>query len=348
MSLTSEVLESNRFIPGKNIVRDLCLREKDFLQVNRMWYMNSLRDAFIKLNFKTQMMTKRIALPVIRDTVPYMVTPADYLDLSSIAAENECGKLEPMVINTRIRTGIADLSLVKRCGCDCGCSGEVCSAVRNYETVYGTVEAQMPDTSVRSFTTLYQKIILKDGAYVERKTLPAKKYVNNIHVDTVLETEEHFMCNLELEKCGCVKSTDHNRRLIDEHCHAVDFRFEAGCAVEHVDLFRHHPHDNQNFNVEEDGGRIYLPSNFRHDFGVLRYYANSKTRDIVVPFLAKEPMMSGIKMITTAYDKKATQNDKMFWARQFKKDHDEFKENLSPIMLNSFYHTLLGTHNHRR
>src|SRR3954464_2735431 len=126
----TDPFESPRFIPGKNVVRDLCIREGDFVQEKRMLYLSVLRDAYLKLNFKTVAMVKRVAIPVVEGQ-NYVLTPKGFIDYSSIAGEDHHGKLVPLIINTKVKTDIADLSLAKRCGCACGCEHDYCSSVRN-------------------------------------------------------------------------------------------------------------------------------------------------------------------------------------------------------------------------
>jgi hypothetical protein len=338
----SEV-ESSRFIKSKTLVRDLCLREKDFIQSNRLWYATFVRDAFLKLNLKTQMSTKRIALPVIRGNVPYIDMPPEYLDLSSIAAEDHNGKLRPMIINTDIRTGIADMSLIRQCGCDaCGCSDHVCASVKNFEDITGTVTMDMPDGTPKVFNTRYRKVIMTDGSYVEQKTMPAKIYNANAHIDTKLQTQERIICKLEVKECGCLVESDNNRALVEANCNAVNYQFECGCAVDDIPAFCGSQDPHKGYNIEEDGSRIYLSSDFRPDFVVVRMYVNSKTKDIVVPFLAKEAMMATIKELSTAFDKKEPRVVKDYWKGEAHQKRIELQENLSPVDMTTFYHKVLG------
>lgn len=331
----NDPLESFRFLKGKNIVRDLCLREKDFIQKNRLWYMTFLRDAYILLNIRTVMLTKRVALPV-QEGFPFIYTPADYLELSSISAPDKHNKLTPMIINTDIKSDIADLALDKHCGCGCGCDHDYCASIRNFETIYGTMDAVMPDATTKTFTTSYRKILLRGGNLVEESIVPEQIFVDNIHVETVLQKNVTILCQLDIkEKCGCIKHTEENRRHIENFCTATDVHFECGCSVKNT-------RQSEKYNVDEQGDKIYLPSNFRQSHVVLRYFSNSKTKDLVVPFLAKEALMSGIKKLATKYDPAASKSDKAFWANEHNSDMITFVENLNPIKITSFLNSVLA------
>lgn len=337
----AEEISSPRFIWGKQLVKELCMRERDFILANRMYYMLFVKDAFLMLNMKTQMLTERVALPVNRGT-NYILTPANMLEWCSISAPNHDGKLDPMIINTNINIDVADLSTAKRCGCSCGCTHDHCASVRNFETIYGTMTATMPDGSTSSFTTTYRKIILKDGSYVEEKTLPVLSYDNNVHVATTLQKQTTVICNLDLLECGCIKQTSENRQLIESNCQAVNVAVECGCAVPDSFQPKHHCDDRSGYNVDETGDRIYISSDFNHDYIVLRYFANAKTKDIRIPYLAKEPMMSAIKVLSSTFSKR-TKNEVEFWKGDFKQKYDDMVENMTPIKLTTLYHNVLGS-----
>lgn len=349
-------ISSPRFIWGKDLVRDLCIREEDYVQSKRMLYISVLRDAFIKLNLKTEMFTTRVALPVNHD-LNYILTPKNYLELSSISAPNHDGKWQPMIISTKVDIDVADLSLAKRCGCSCGCAQSQCTAVRNFETIYGTMAMKMPDNTTQTFTTTYRKIILEDGSFVEETTVPTQTFINNVHTATGLKKQTKLLCNLDLEECGCIKDTVQNRQNIESACTAIDVPTECGCAAQpegctvysrdglwghsitaDADIMK--PRDLQ-YNIDEEGDRIYLPTNFNHDYVVLRYWANTKTKDIRIPFLAKEAMISGIKVITTTFSKKE-KGQAEFWKQEYKSNTDILMENLADIKLESFYESTLG------
>lgn len=331
----SEAIVSPRFITGKQLVKELCLREEDYVLAKRMKYMLVLRDAFNMLNIKTNLFTKRVALPVDRK-LNHVLTPADYLELSSIAAPDHHGKLQPMIVNSSVSADVADLSMAKRCGCGCGCTNAHCVAIRNFEAIYGKMDAKLPDGSTKSFDTIYQKIVLKDGSFVEQKTVPVTNYDNNVHVSTTLKMESTLICNLELEpKCGCIKDTEHNRHWIESSCHAASVSFECGCSVRHL------PAKAKKFNMDEEGDRIYLPTDFNQDYIVMRYWANSKTKDIRIPYLAKEPMMSAIKVITTTFSKRE-KNEVDFWKRDLKQKTDQMIEDITPLKFTALYEAVLG------
>lgn len=338
-------LESTRFITGLSIARDLCLREGDNLQANRMRYSLVVKDALRILNFKTTAMTERIALPVIRNNgLPYVQPPAHYLDLHSVCAPDHNGKLAPMIINTNIKTGIVDMTLANKCGCDCGCGHELCSYIRNFETIYGTMPALMPDNSTKVFNTTYRKLLMEDGSFIEEKIVPAYVYTDGAHTGTQLETQRTILCKLDIKPCGCIKDIPDNHRAIGDHCQAVDYKIEFGTG--HIDrrfideiLFKR----GREFNFDENDGRIYFPNDFIPDHVVVRIFVNNKTKNIVIPFLQKEVMMAQIKSLIVTYDAKSTMADKEFWKGEVKQRLDEYMEDIYRVTLTNFYAKLLGT-----
>lgn len=323
--------DSPRFIPGKNVIRDLCLREKDNVQANRLYYTTFLRDAFMKLNLKTSMVVERVALPV-QEGMPFIYTPDNYLEMSSISAPNQNGKLEAMIVNMDVKKDIADMSLINRCGCDCGCTNELCSPVRNFETITGSVTATMPDNTVKYFTTTFRKIILRNGDYVEETTEPTQVFDNNVHTDTLLQTTTKLLCSLDIETCGCLKETEHNREHLNRFCNASNIHTECGCTERHFV-----PH--QKYEIDEFENKIYLPSHFKAKYVVLRYFSNTKTKDIMVPFFAKEPLMSGIKVMSSKYSNPA---EKQYWDKQYLTDTDDMNEILFKITLSAVYDAVLA------
>jgi len=272
-----------------DVVNALLIREGDVAGKNRAQYMAVAKDVYRALELHGVKDTKRVILSIDKRTGT-VTLPDDYLFFSTIYIIGKTGKLVPLIHNGDISEEVIDLSVRKSCDCDCGCSGEICRNISNYEAFERTVEMPMPDGSAGCFLETTKKKINKDGSYIQEVTTPVMKYEGGIHVDTVMETSVTELCSLEINDCGCVKDSISNLKAVQLHCQFESLEHDCGCPTLVCDNERE-----LKYNFSDDGHRIVFPSSFPFANVVLRYYADFKTKDIWVPYVVKRLLMLLIK-----------------------------------------------------
>lgn len=330
----SDFLESNAYVSANDLVDGLCIREDDFDKKKKPKFLFLLKEVFQELNLNVIRQTDRMILPVNKK-LKYIDVPDGYLDFSSISAPDHRGQFRPMVINKNIPVDFVDIGASPTCGCDCGCDCQYCSNITNYEVISSIVMAPVPGGAIQAFTATQRKKMYKDGRYVRETTTPVQRFVNNTLQATELETTTEFLCNLEVKECGCLADTPQNTELIFKFCDSCDVAFDCGCPVV-VEL------PNQNYyNINQIGNRIQLPPNFTHDHVLLRYYADRKTRDLRIPYMAQKPIRFGIKAEETTFTAPGSKENLTF-IRLFGEAREELADNLSKIKLSDFYSLVLG------
>lgn len=281
-------------VSGKEIVDSLLIRTKDKLGINRADYTSYLKDIWKKLNLKGIKESKRILIRVNRKNNSVEV-PDDYFQFSTIYVFDDCGKIVPLAINTNLSEEIVDLSRQK--GCDCGC--DLCAQVSNYEAIEEVVPATMPNSSVEYFTKRIVKKVNADGSYIQEITEPQQIFLNGAHTETKLVTSSEYICKLDVADNGCVLDTEENKTKIYGQCGFVDLRHECGCPTLPDEC-----NGAAQYNISDDGKRIILPSNYQHDYIILRYYFDKKTKDIEFPWVSKSLVMDEMYWAHIEYDPK--------------------------------------------
>lgn len=333
-AIETDFTQSNAFISASELVDGICMREGDMQKVKKPLYLSIFKEEYIRMNLSSIKQTKRI-LTKVNTTLNCINAPSDYLIFHSIGGINEHGKFKPLVVNANIKTdNFIDIHATSVCGCDCGCDNAYCSNVKNYELIESEVPKAMPDGSIKIFKSYIRKKLLKDGALVTEISEPVKKYVNNIHVDTILEVSEEFACRLDLKPCGCIKDTHANHTAIDATCDAVDFGYESGCCN------RLRVEENANYKINDVGNRIHFPPNFPYKTVLLRYFADTKTKDIRIPILSARVMRVSIKLEHVKWSK--DDNEIAKWTQELKEAVREMNMNLAKLKLVDFYTHVLG------
>jgi hypothetical protein len=331
-----DYLQSNAFISADELVSGICLREGDMQKINYPLYLSILKEEYIRMNLSTIKETKRLLIRLNPD-LKCINVPSDYIIFHSIGIINGHGKFEPLILNDQIRTDdFIDIHGSSVCGCTCGCDNPDCSNVKNYELIESQVVAEMPDGSLKTFNSYIRKKLLTDGSLVTEIGEPARVYVNNVWVDTKIAISQELACKLELKTCGCIKPTSANSEQISATCDAVDFAYEAG-NCNHL-----HPIDHRFYKVNAIGNRIHFPPHFPYDKVLLRYFADTKTKDLRIPILCARLMRSALKLEYSKYTEKKMVD---FWKQELREANMEFAGNIARLKLDDFYAHVLGKFN---
>lgn len=336
---------SPRFMTIAEIVKGVIRREKDLAGTNYLLYESIAKDLWKELNLAACRLTERRFVQVDKRTNS-ITLPNNYLKLSSICEVDSCGKQVPLIINTNLTSDIIDVANVADCGCDCGCESELCSCVKNYELIQEDVSVVMPDNTTQVFTGTLRKKINIDGSYVTEKIWPTKKYDNGVYTAVVMESTEEFLCKVDLLPCGCVKPTPENEDKIVACSGADSYQIDCGCNINPGYLMRpehiHHPE----YNFSEEGDRITFDDRFKCDWVLARYYVDNKTKDILVPFVARKAIATGIKLEAAEYEKKPIPAWKLVrWEQNHAKAVRVLMDKLNEVNFTGF---LQATLPHRR
>ncbi len=332
----TDFLKSNAYVSANELVDGMLIREGDTDQKNKGIYLFLLKEVYQDLNLSVIRNTERYLLKVNKQ-MQCVNVPDGFLELSSISVPNRHGKFEPLIVNENIDTDIVDIGASSICGCDeCQCDCAYCSSIRNYELISSIVPAFMPDGSTQNFTSTIRKKILKDGTYVRETTVPTQIFVDNVHTDTILQTTTETLCNLEIKECGCVVNTPKNEQLIYEFCDCNSIEQDCGAPV------RMRTPDLKYYKMNDRGDRIHFPGDFPYDTVLVRFYADRKTKDLRIPYMAQNAMRMGIKKEYSLFNGgKEYQTFELL----YNKAKMDLADNLTRLKLSDFYKHVLGTFN---
>ncbi len=325
----SELKSSPRFITIRELVRGIIRREKDFTGADMLLMESIAKDIYRELNLGSIRNPVRRIISVDKRTNSIQF-PDDYMTFSSISEIDECGRIEPLIINTNIKSDIVDISLVPDCGCECGCKSNLCSSIKNYELIQEDISIVMPNDTIQVFTATTRKKIMNDGSYVMETITPTQQFTDGVYTGVTMVTKDEFLCKLELEDCGCIKHCLDNEDAVNSCSNARDYTVDCGCTLCPKG-------DSNTYNFSEEGDRIQIDSRFRYDSVLLRYYPDKKTKDILVPIVARRTLVSGIKAEQVKFDEKATQFRIAFWATEYNKDAFALRSLLNLVNLKTFY-----------
>jgi hypothetical protein len=279
----------------KQMVESLCIREDDHRLIKFRKYYDIAKDVYRDLNLYSIRWTKRFLIEVDQKTRSVKLPPETIL-LSSVSVLDDCGKIIPLILNNNIHEDFVDISQAHQCGCECGCESDLCGTVKTYEVIYGKVSAPMPDGSMKVFDTYSRKTVYPNGDYYHEYTVPVPTYEDEEIISTELEERKEFICKLETKGCGCVKDCDENKQKLDSCCGPNEFFVECGSNI-------CVPQETQTYGYEKGGDRISFDTTFSYKHVLVRVYVNEKGPNVMVPLVAKQALLLGIKADENPFEK---------------------------------------------
>lgn len=318
-------------ITALECARSLVLRSKDKLSITVADYMAFAKDIFSDLNMKGIKDAKRVVFPVNRK-INTIDLDGDNIMIASVYRPDECGIMIPMWSNPNIPETIKDLSAKKHC--DCGC--DLCAQVKNYEPLEENVSMEMPDGSNQTFRKSLYKYVKSDGSYIERLNEPIKKYdKEGVHIATVMDETETVLCNLDVNDKGCILDNKSNEKKIYANCSFVDLRHECGCPTSPNECS-----PRNDFKISDDGNRIILPPDHSYSHVVVRYYYDLKTKDILIPKVAKKVFMEKLYYEGIKFDKTVSAGHRFEVAQWISISESRMISDLSRMTLSETYRLL--------
>jgi len=194
--------------------------------------------------------------------------------------------------------------------------------IKGYESIITEVEAEMPDSSIQTFTCTSRKYYDTDGTYYEQTQAPQREYESGEWVDTVLATTDTELCKLELTDTGCVRECDENYRLVNSCGCTLNgndsatmptvtydgYRLSTAYAIERGRWFSLPCQGFNNiYNINDLGDKLIFPHDFGFDRILLRYYSDVPMKEMKVPFVAAYAFICGIMFYNIAFDNKQQQ-----------------------------------------
>ncbi|MFX1709067.1 hypothetical protein PV783_34185 [Chitinophaga sp. CC14] len=329
-------------IPLRDVVRSLLVREDDILGARFRRYYDIAKDVYRELNLYCIRWSKRYLVEV--DPRDHSIRlPEDCLLVSSISIVDDCGRIEPLILNKNITGDIADIHLHKSCGCKCNCNSELCGQLKNYEVIYTDVVAPMPDGTTQSFHVWARKAIYPDGSFYREWQQPVQiTGEGGVHTATEVQIFQEFICKLQTESCGCIKDCPDNRKIISGCC-GDQFLYTECCND------RCPPQYPNSYGYTQLGCKIFFPSDFPYDTVLLRYLPEPTQGNFEVPLLAKKAMIAGIKVYSLPYDfdtgsgyrALAKQRQHALFFQQWRDEKKALFRLLNRFSLKQFYMTIL-------
>jgi hypothetical protein len=175
-----------------------------------------------------------------------------------------------------------------------------------------------------------------DGSYIQRLNEPIKKYnAAGVHIATVMDETEELICGLDVDDKGCVCDSPENKKRLYANCGFVDLRHDCGCPTlsSECDI-------RNDFKISQDGNRIILPSDHSYSHVVVRYYYDLKTKDIMVPQVAKKVFMDKLYYEGIKYDKTVSQGHRIEIENRIAFGESRMISNLSKLTLSEIYRAI--------
>lgn len=314
-------------IPLSEVVKSLVFRVRDKLGLSYADYMSFAKDVWVEMNMHGLKDTKRVVVKVNRK-INAIPIPEVFIQVSSVYIFRD-GKIVPLLSNSKITDEIVDLAADKKCEC----GSDLCANIKNYELIEEQVEVEMPDGSLQVFTKTVRKKVNLDGSYVMEVNEPVKIYQQGIYVSVEMQSSEEYICALEVEENGCIKETKENRTKVVGACGFSDLRHECGCPTSPDEC-------DPRLEYRIVNGQILLPSNHSYDHVIVRGYYDAKTRDILIPQVAKKNFMDRLFYAGIEYDMEVPEGKKEAARRAVQRSMTDMVSDLSRMTVSKLYSIL--------
>lgn len=309
------------------------------LNDRRKYFINYLSHAkwiWKQLMWNTLWAIKHKYVEVDCTTSPHSILiPKDMVRFININVVDDCDKIRSLTFDENMNT-LPVPKKKKTCGV-CGDDNELGQCVSDIALVQKDV--------IIDGETYVEKIwkkVTASGDLVEVREVPVKKYeVEDVYDDENngdheyeigYETITRVICKLEVKPCGCVKNTDDNKKLINDHC---------GCQLNSCSQKYCDPKFAQKYAkfgaIKIEDGRIYITGN-KSSQVILSYQTNGECNEseLMIPEYAVNAVIFGIdyraKALAPGYDRFEKKEAERAWNRA-KQDLEEF---LNPIIMTEF------------
>lgn len=376
-----------KFYSAEELSETLCQLNGDFLLRNKGIYLSVAKMVWDDMNEDVLKISKKVKIPTrweffVDKRTNTVTIPKNVDKICSVSLVDKWGHYHPLYRNENIPTDIVDIGAGKDCACENECSYQLCNTIKGYEAVQSVKSDYLPDGTAISFTCTDRKMVDKQGFFYSQTQYPLRVYMSGVWTDTVLHTEDKKLCELEVDKKGCVCDTDDNLTKVCNACGLTDsdcvviggdannpplkepladtwiyhigstmewFNTQCGC----------HPYGvegcfNNIYNISQEGNRIILPHNFGWDKIMIRFYEDIDTKNIMVPYLAKNCFMTGMQFYATTHHDKKQQLSAIYeqkftkqkWGLLLEFNKNTIAENAAIYTPKVFVPSYITNHNH--
>ena len=334
-----------RFTPIVELVEDLCLRSGDILMRNKGLLLNCAKDVWNDLNETTLKLAERVKMPVrrlyhVNKKTNSIDLPCDYLRVSSVNVIDHNNICYPVYRNdSLLHDDLVDVSVAKDCACQYACGYTLCNSIKGYEVVNHTETDFTPTGDPLTFECVDKKVLMGSVLYAQ-KQYPQRIYESGVWTETILYTENIKLCEVDVDKNGCVCDTPENIDKVCDACGIGSNNNEQCCVggtattppnatcntwtyycTSKADWFSVQCGQfnrgfakgcNNIYNISELGNRLIFPHNFGWDKVLVRFYSDISLLDLQIPYMARETFMTGLLYYSTTNNPKKIQESSIY------------------------------------
>lgn len=311
----------SRYLSASECIEIALLGNLDFLKRDKGRLMKWSKYVYQDMNLTSLKIARRERFAINKKTNSIDL-PCNFLQLSSVDVEDECGNLYPVYRNDNIKdSDIVDVGASKDCACEFGCAHKLCNTIKSYEAIVSTKTDKYPNGDDVSFECIDRKGIMGDKFYEETQ-YPLRQYVSGVWINTIRHTEQRVLCEVEIDENGCVCDTEENINRVCGSC-GIDNNNQSQCCIggtancppkENCDTWIYYCDNkmewfglqcgqypyfkkgcNNVYNISELGDRLIFPHNFGWDKVIIRWYPDSGLNEIKIPMIAVNTFIMGLK-----------------------------------------------------
>ena len=338
------------FLTVDEAIEIALLGNNDFLQRDKMRMKKWAKFVYDDMKMNVLRLPQRQFFQIDKKTNSIQL-PCLANQVSSVNIVDKWGTIFPVWKNERLLGDVVDIAAESDCSCEYKCGNKLCNTIKNYVATVETLTDKMPDGSNVSFECVSRKTIDKNGFLIEQKQYPQRIYESGVWTDTILYTENIRLCAVEVDENGCVCDTEQNINSVCDTCCGNDtvipfggtsekppcegvetwkyycntkldwLGVQCGCDVKCYNPYR------DTYNISETGNRIIFPANFGFDRVLVRYYDTTATNDILIPLIALDAFIMGLKWWNVRFDDK-----KQPLAEKYSSDYTKMKWGLFSIL----------------
>lgn len=259
--------------------------------------------------------------------------PKDVLRLLNLSIVDDCGNQRPLSYDRNMNT-LQLLAPKKKCSCKaCDGNGTLCDAM-DY------IQLRTQEMTIKN--QVYLKRIwnrkCEDGSLMEVTETPV--YIPNEAPDLPGTIEwirdEHFLCNLEVNECGCIKSTPQNKELIEKHCGCFHMHLQRKkCEVAVPSYSNHFGH----WKEDAENNRLIHLRGLKAKMLIVGYQPvldHLNIGDMMIPDYALDAFTFGLDYYTKVFNPKIPMGEKVQVKRLYDESKDTLSTFLNPIFVDEF------------
>lgn len=303
------------FIPVQEILLLPMLANNDYFQRSKGRLLTWAKHVYADMNMTSIKVPVRMLYSIDKRTNS-VILPKKTTRVCSVEIMDRYGNKYPVWKNTRLDEKMVDIPAGKSCACEFECGYSLCNTIKGYTAVVSEETDSLPNGDPITFTCVSRQAVDANGFFYSEKQYPLRIFESGVWVDTVLHTEKKQMCEVEIDKNGCVCDSQANIDLIcgcsGANIQQIPFggNAQSYCDNPNVNTWIYHcsskmdwfntqcggiPNMRHNiYNVSEMGDRLIFPADFGHDKALVRTYEEPDLNNLQIPFLSVNTFVMGL------------------------------------------------------